>query len=161
MSDVTKLSRCVLNLGAGNKLVKGAVNHDLYRHRPEIDVAHDLNILPWPWEDESFDLIVACAVLEHLWINLIESVNECWRILRPGGVLHMKLPYWNHANSYRDPTHYWQFDLGTCDLFDPDTKYGRNYKFYHQLHQWRIIKRAELNKAGSSFALKMQVRKDG
>lgn len=149
----------ILNLGAGNKLVEGAINHDLYKHRSEIDVAHDLNDLPWPWKDNSFDLIVACAVLEHLRINLIESVNECWRILRPGGVLHMKLPYWNHANSYRDPTHYWQFDLGTCDLFDPDTKYGRKYQFYHQLRKWRIIRRAKLNRAGSSFALKMQVRK--
>jgi predicted SAM-dependent methyltransferase len=150
----------ILNLGAGNKLVKGAVNHDLTVHRPEISVAWDLNNLPWPWGDNSFDMIVACAVLEHLRINLVESVNECWRILRPGGVLHVKLPYWNSDNSYRDPTHYWRFDLRTCDLFDPDTRYGRDYAFYTE-RKWRIARKegARLNKAGTSFSLKMRVRK--
>lgn len=147
-----------MNLGAGNNLVPGAVNHDLTRHRPEISVVWDLNSLPWPWEDCSFDMIVACAVLEHLRINLIDSVNECWRILRPHGVLHMKLPYWNSDNSYRDPTHYWRFDLRTCDLFDPDTRYGSEYAFY-PTSKWRIIQGARLNKAGTSFALKMRVRK--
>jgi len=148
----------ILNLGAGNKLVKGAVQHDRTKHRPEIDVVWDLNDLPWPWPDNSFDMIVACAVLEHLKINLIESVNECWRILRPGGVLHVKLPYWNSDNSYRDPTHYWRFDLRTCDLFDPKTKYGHDYQFY-PVKKWEITQKARLNKAGTSFALKMRVRK--
>jgi len=148
----------ILNLGAGNKLVAGAVQHDRVKHRPEIDVVWDLNDLPWPWADESFDMIVACAVLEHLRINLIESVNECWRILRKNGTLHMKLPYWNSANSYRDPTHYWRFDLRTCDLFDPTTKYGHDYAFY-PVTKWKIIQRAKLNRGGSSFALKMAVMK--
>lgn len=148
----------ILNLGAGNKLVAGAVQHDLTKHRPEIDVVWDLNVLPWPWEDNSFDLVVARAVFEHLRINLVETVNECWRILRPGGVLYVKLPYWCSDNSYRDPTHYWRFSLGTCDLFDPETKYGHDYAFYTE-RKWKIIKPARLNKARTSFALKMQVRK--
>ena len=147
-----------LNLGAGNKLIAGAINHDRIKHRPEIDVAWDLENLPWPWPDESFDVIVACAVLEHLRINVIESVTECWRILRPGGVMHVKLPYWNSANSFRDPTHYWQFDVRTCDLFDPDTQYGRAYEFY-PTQKWQIIQEAKLNDARTSFALKMRVRK--
>lgn len=148
----------ILNLGAGNKLVEGAVQHDLTKHRPEIDVIWDLNDIPWPWDDNSFDLVVACAVFEHLRNNLIDTVNECWRILRPGGVLYMKLPYWNSDNSYRDPTHYWQFSLSTCDIFDPETKYGHDYQFY-PAKKWKIIKPARLNKARTSFALKMQVRK--
>jgi len=53
----------ILNLGAGNKPREGAINHDLRQHRPEIDVAWDLNDLPWPWEAEQFDFIVARAVL--------------------------------------------------------------------------------------------------
>ncbi len=148
----------ILNLGAGNKLVRGAVQHDLTAHRPEIDVAWDLNDLPWPWTDDSFDLVVACAVFEHLRNNLVVTVNECWRILRPGGILHMKLPFWRSDNSYRDPTHYWRFSLMTCDLFDPSTKYGRDYTFYTD-RKWKIIQPARLNNAKSSFALKMQVLK--
>ena len=107
----------VLNLGAGNRIIEGAVNHDRIIHRPEISVAHDLNGRPWPGGDESFDLIVARAVFEHLRITLLESVSECWRILRPGGELQLKLPYWKHERSYRDPTHYWRLACRTCVTF--------------------------------------------
>lgn len=148
----------ILNLGAGNKLVRGAIQHDRIKHRPEIAVVWDLNDLPWPWADDSFDLVVACAVLEHLRITLLESVNECWRILRPGGVLYAKLPYWKSDAAYRDPTHYWRFSLDTCDIFDPTTKYGRDYSFYTE-RKWRIIQPAKLNDARTSFSIKMQVVK--
>ena len=148
----------ILNLGAGNRIIEGAVNHDLVKHRPEIDIAHDLNELPWPWADSSFDLIVARAVLEHLRMTLIESVNECWRILRPGGYLQLKLPHWQHEHSYTDPTHYWHFTCQTCDIFDPSTTYGRHYAFYTD-RKWRIVKPVRLNRAGSSFFVTMQVVK--
>lgn len=147
-----------LNLGAGNRIIAGAVNHDLVKHRPEIDVAHDLNDLPWPWADNSFDKVLAIAVLEHLRINLIQSVDECWRILRPGGVLYVKLPHWQHENSYLDPTHYWRFAPRTLNIFDPDTQYGHRYSFY-TTRKWRVVKKPELNTARSSFAATLEVRK--
>lgn len=148
----------VLNIGAGNRIIAGAVNLDRERHRPEIDVAHDLNVLPWPFPDESFDKIVARAVLEHLRITLIESVDECWRLLRPGGVLFMKLPYWKHDNAYLDPTHHWRFSLATPNIFDPQTDYGKRYGFYTP-RKWKIIKPPRLNDAHSSFAVTMRVIK--
>ena len=155
----------ILNLGAGYKPVEGGegdrvVNHDLRLdpNRPWVTVAWDLNDLPWPWEDNSFDFIVACAVLEHLSLDLLHTVGECWRILRPGGILHMKLPHWQHDNSYLDPTHHWQFSLHTCDIFDPTTEYGLKYTFYTD-RKWKIIKPARLNDAKSSFAIKMRVIK--
>lgn len=148
----------ILNIGAGNRIIAGAVNLDLTKHRPEIDVAHDLNALPWPFEAESFDKIVARAVLEHLRITLVESVNECWRLLRPGGVLFMKLPYWNHENAYLDPTHYWRFALNTPTIFDPETDYGKRYGFY-TTRKWKIVKAPRFNDARSSFSVTMRVRK--
>lgn len=148
----------ILNLGCGNKLVPDALNHDLRKHRPEIDVAWDLNDLPWPWEDESFDLIVARAVLEHLRINLIESVNECWRLLRPGGRMYLKLPHWKSEISHLDPTHYWKFSLQTPTIFDPDTDFGRAYSFYTD-RKWKIVKGPRLNRAKSSIHVTMEVRK--
>jgi len=153
----------LLNLGAGNMPLvaregEEVVNHDLRKHRPEIDVAWDLNDLPWPWQDNSFDLIIAKAVLEHLRINLLESVGECWRILRPGGRLYLKLPHWEHDHAYLDPTHYWRFSVRTVEIFDPDTEYGKDYEFYMD-RKWRIVKPARLNNARSSFAVTMEVRK--
>ncbi len=155
--------RRILHLGAGNRPIAAAegeevVNHDRTKHRPEIVVAWDLNDLPWPWPDASFDLIIACTVLEHLRITLVESLNECWRILRPGGRLHVKVPHWQHENSYTDPTHYWRFSLQTFDLFDPATRYGADYGFYTE-RKWRTIKPAHLNPSKSSIIAVLEVRK--
>lgn len=148
----------VLNLGAGNKLIAGAVNYDRVKHRPEIDVAHDLNVMPWPWADESFDHIVARAVLEHLDRDLVQSLDECWRILRPGGLLSIKLPYWKSDNSYLDPTHRWFYTLGSLDQFDPATERGTQYAFYTTRH-WKIVKGPKLNDAQTSIFWTLRVRK--
>jgi SAM-dependent methyltransferase len=148
----------ILNVGAGNRIIDGAVNHDRIIHRPEIDVAHDLNELPWPWDDEAFDKVLAIAVLEHLRLNLVESFNEIWRLLRPGGVLYVKLPHWKHDNSYIDPTHYWQFSTRVFEVFDPDTVFGQRYRFYTD-RKWKIVKPARLNNARTSFAATLEVRK--
>lgn len=148
----------VLNLGCGNKPIDGAVNHDLTHHRPFVDVAHDLNKLPWPWPDGSFDLIVAHSVLEHLVHDLVVTLNECWRLLRPGGKLRLKLPMWNSEISHRDPTHRWFFSTGSLDQFDPSTRRGKEYTFYTD-RKWRILKAPELNRAKSSFRAILEVRK--
>jgi predicted SAM-dependent methyltransferase len=148
----------VLNLGAGNRIVEGAVNHDLTKHRAEIEVAHDLDVLPWPWADGSFDKVVATSVFEHLRINLVEALDECWRLLRPGGILYVKLPHWKHDNAYLDPTHYWRYSVHTLKMFDPETGLGKRYGFYTE-RKWRIVKGPRLNNARSSFAATLEVRK--
>ena len=81
--------KTMLNLGAGNRIISEAVNHDLTQHREEIEVAWDLNELPWPWDDESFEKVAALSVLEHLRQNLLTSMDEIWRILKPGGSLYI------------------------------------------------------------------------
>ena len=150
----------ILNIGAGRKPVEGAVNHDrrLDPARPWVTVAHDLNVLPWPWEDNAFDMVVAKAVLEHLDIDLLASVGECWRVLRPEGILYVKLPHWKSDNSYVDATHRWHYSLRSLDVFDPETAFGGQYTFYTD-RKWEIIQGARLNHAQTSFAAKMQVRK--
>lgn len=149
-----------LHLGAGNRPMKGAVNHDraLDKKRPFITVGHDLNMLPWPWEDESFDRIVARAVFEHLDIDLVASLDECWRILRPGGYVYLKLPYWHSDIAHQDPTHRWYFSMKSFDQFDPSRRRGREYGFYSS-RRWRIIKGPRLNDARSSIHVTMEVRK--
>jgi SAM-dependent methyltransferase len=147
-----------LNLGCGKAILPGAVNHDIRRHRPGIDVAHDLNVLPWPWENEVFDHIVAQSVLEHLRITLIESVDECWRLLRTGGTLDVRIPWWESDLAYRDPAHYWRFSLGTLDIFDPDSDYGREYDFYTE-RKWRFLRRPELSRHKTAITALMQVCK--
>ena len=147
-----------LNLGAGNRIIAGATNHDLHAHRPEIEVVHDLNVIPWPWPDASYDLIVASSVFEHLSIDLVQVLDECWRILAPSGLLRLKVPYWKHDNGYADPTHRWQYSLRSLNVFDPDTKLGKELGFY-TARKWALVEPAKLNGQSSSIIAVLRVRK--
>src|SRR6266542_6718465 len=74
-----------LNLGCGVDTIAGWLNHDRWK-RPGVDVAWDLRERPWPFDAESCERILARGVLEHL-PNVIGFMDECWRLLKPGGVL--------------------------------------------------------------------------
>lgn len=151
----TKTAERVLNVGCGNRIVAGAVNLDRVKHRPEVDVVHDLNVLPWPFDDNSFDKIVALAVLEHLDVDLVASLDECHRILVPHGTLVVKLPLQDGGNAYDDPTHRWFFTLRSLDQFCPETERGRAYGFYTP-RKWKFVKRPHPNKAGTSLWATME-----
>lgn len=149
----------IINLGAGNKPIEGAINHDRTKHRKEIDIAHDLNFLPWPFDSDSADKIVSLAVFEHLDIDLVASLNECHRILKPGGRLVIKLPLQKGFNAYDDPTHRWFFTLRSLDQFCPETQRGKDYGFYTP-HKWKFIKPPRANKARTSLWSEMEMIPD-
>ena len=46
----------------------------------------------FPYEDESFDLVLCCEILEHLLINPSHMLYESHRVLRPGGLLVLTTP---------------------------------------------------------------------
>ncbi len=147
----------ILNLGCGNEIVGNADNHDLLKHRGEIACVWDLNERPWPWEDNRYRLVIAKSVLEHLRITLVDSLNECWRILKPGGQIYLKLPHWSVDAAWADPTHYWKFSVHCLEQFDPETERGRVYSFYTP-YKWKVTM-CQLNKGGSSILARMMVRK--
>ena len=145
----------ILNLGCGKKPYPNAVNHDVIKHADYVDVVHNLNDMPWPWEDGQFDAVYAFAVFEHLVPDLLTTLNEVWRILKPGGKLSVKLPMWDHANSYSDPTHRWFFAPDVCDQVCPETQRGQEYDFY-TTRKWRYATRPHVNHAGTSFHLTLE-----
>ena len=65
-----------------------------------------------PFTPDSVDAIFAIHVLEHL-ADFLPLVDECHRVLRPGGVLHMLSPWWRHVNAVADPTHVRLLDVQT------------------------------------------------
>lgn len=96
-----------LMLGAGKHIAKqeGDVFLDI-RPFDNIDIVHDLNVTPWPFDDEKFLHINASHVIEHL-DSLITFMDECHRILKPGGTLYCITPHagMNTELEWADPTH--------------------------------------------------------
>jgi len=74
-------------------------------------VVADLS-LGLPLADRSVDRLFTVHVLEHL-VDYLALLDECHRVLRPGGVLHVLAPWWRHVNAVADPTHIRFFDTQT------------------------------------------------
>ena len=127
----------ILNIGCGMKPLEGAVNHDRDFYFDHVDITHDLDEIPWPWEDDTFDEIYIIGVLEHL-KEFVQSVEECHRILKLGGRIHMSVPHALAESSYNDPTHRWFLTTKSMDYFIEGTQYGRTYGFYSPM-RWSKI----------------------
>jgi len=66
------------------------------------------------------------------------TINECWRLLVPGGVLKLKVPWaGNPLAAWRDPTHRWASTIETFEMFDPATKWGQHLMWYTE-RKWKI-----------------------
>jgi predicted SAM-dependent methyltransferase len=89
-----------LNLGCSDRLLAGYVNVDL--HKPADKIA-DLNER-WPWEDSTIDEVRAWDLVEHL-RSPIHTMNEAWRILKPGGRFDIVVPTTDGRGWAQDPTH--------------------------------------------------------
>ena len=133
------LNKVKINLGAGNDVLDTNVwiNHDLKKHRPEIEVSFDLENIPWPLEDDSFDEVRMFDVLEHL-NNIIGVMDEVWRILKPNGILDCKVCGYKNENFWVDITHKHSFAPNSMDYFVPDTVLGDTYSYYTS-RKWRIL----------------------
>ena len=124
-----------INLGAGSDPTAGWINVDMIKLEG-IDVVHNLIHFPYPFEDNSAHEIKAIDVLEHLppYIGedhgVIKFIEECHRILKPGGTLFLQTPGWKAEFLWIDPTHVRGFDIQSMDFFDPDTHFGKTTGFY-------------------------------
>jgi ubiquinone/menaquinone biosynthesis C-methylase UbiE len=55
----------------------------------DIDIYYDGKTIPF--EDNTFDSILACEVMEHIF-NIEEILKELYRILKPGGKILISIP---------------------------------------------------------------------
>lgn len=108
-----------LNVGAGVWCWPNAVNLDL-ADLPGVDVIHDLDVFPWPFDDGRFAEVWAQQVFEHV-ADPIGFMAEAHRVLQHGGILWMTTPHWQSPNSYTDPTHRRHCTEQTWDYWCPGT----------------------------------------
>ncbi len=72
-----------LNLGCGGNIIAGWENHDM-----DVDITQ-----PLPYEDNSIDFIFAEHVVEHTDSpTALRFFDECYRILKKGGVARIAVP---------------------------------------------------------------------
>lgn len=90
-------------------------------HKP--DVVHDLEVLPYPFADDTFDEVHAYEVLEHLgqqgdFRSFFGQFSELWRILKPGGLLAATCPSWASMWAWGDPSHRRVISSGSLVFLD-------------------------------------------
>lgn len=77
--------------------------------------------------------------------GFIRFMDECWRILKPGGVAIHTFPYAGSHGYWQDPTHINPINETTLTYFDPlakDEKSGQYYGLYniYRPQPWKIEK---------------------
>lgn len=113
-----------LNLGCGRRRLEGDgwVNVDMFSH-PNVDVVHDLNVFPYPFDDGCADYIFINHVLEHL-VNPYDVMLECHRLLKAGGVVEVVVPHKNSLSAF-DIAHRCFFtERSMCHLLDAGKDVG-------------------------------------
>lgn len=113
----------ILELGCGRVKHPNAVGIDRIA-LPGVDVVHDLNQHPYPFEDNSFDEVYAVHVIEHL-DSILAVMEEVHRITRPNARVVVITPHHSDAISWQDPTHKWHLNSYSFSYFEPT--YHTNY----------------------------------
>lgn len=116
-----------LDVGCGIDKVQGAIGVDRIK-LPGVDVVHDLDIYPWPFENDSFDHIVCKHSLGHLH-DLIRCMEELYRIGRSGGIVEIIAPHYASDNFNTDPTHKISFGIRSLDYFIDGTVLRERYRY--------------------------------
>lgn len=117
----------VLDVGVGLGRLLAPLS-DLERHGIDIsigylNVARDCGITvacarieDMPYQDGVFDLAVCCDVFEHV-LDLYHCSKQIIRVIRPGGLLILRVPYKEDLSSYLDDSAAYEFvHLRTFDV---------------------------------------------
>ena len=77
------------------------------------DVLHDLNRIPWPFEDNQFGEVICHHVIEHL-DDISKTLKEIHRVCDAGGRVYIEVPHFScyQANS---PHHKLRFSYFSLD----------------------------------------------
>ena len=145
-----------LELGCGVHPTPDAVHHDRIKHSPWVDIAHDLDVLPYPFQDGEYDTVIALDVMEHTHLEIDVWLNELWRIMAEGGTLILRLPAWDNPVSWRDPTHRKVFHEETFDYWDKSKQLHKDYGFFYFQEAnkwWKILSVTRANGNDLGFVL--------
>lgn len=122
-----------LNLGCGTDIKKDCINIDIAQNEG-VDLIHDLNRIPYPFEDNSIDYIIMNDIIEHL-DKPADVLMECWRLLKEGGKCIIRVVYWNCFYTFCDPQHKHAFHES---YFDYICGFRRPYYFPYHFREYNV-----------------------
>lgn len=103
-----------LNLGCGSNVRRDYVNIDCIDMPGILQLDLEIGRLPFP--KGSVTEIIASHIMEHLH-NYLKLLNECHRVLKPGGSLYFRAPCYPSVECFQDPTHVQFFTERTLNYF--------------------------------------------
>lgn len=122
----------ILDVGCGKNKYPGAIGIDRFA-LTGVDIVCDLNILPWPIEENSCDLIMFRHSINHL-NNLIDIMDEVHRISRSGALVEIIAPHFSSDNIFTDPTVKYFLGIRSMDYFATTvSKLAMTYSFYSEV----------------------------
>jgi len=113
-----------LDCGAGrrSKCLPNVVNLEIVPY-PSSDVLATNEVLPF--RDNSFDLVISCAVLEHV-RDPFAAAKEIVRVTKPGGQIHADVPFLQPYHGY--PSHYYNMThQGLANLFSDGCEIEKSF----------------------------------
>jgi SAM-dependent methyltransferase len=112
------LTNRTLDVGCGIRKHPGSIGIDR-NPRSRADVVCDLDRLPYPFRDNSFDHLRAIHVIEHL-SDVVGAMEEFHRLVRPGGRIRIETPHYTDFSSFCDPTHRSHLNSFSFRYFGPN-----------------------------------------
>ena len=91
-----------------------------------VDVVCNIDKTPWPFRDNEFDIVIANHILEHV-SDIVKTMDEVWRVSKPGALIKIKVPYHSSIGAFTDPTHKRSFSYRSMDYFSNEEF---DYSFY-------------------------------
>ena len=146
-----------LNLGCCDALLPGYVNVDIVP-APGVVVA-DLRE-PWPWDTGSIGEVRAWDVIEHL-PDRIRTMNELWRVLRPGGTAEIAVPTTDGTGAFQDPTHVSFWNRRSFLYFEAGNPYRERFAAHYGIEaKFRVLaERTEPTADGPRLTITLQAVK--
>jgi SAM-dependent methyltransferase len=116
-----------LHIGCGADIKEGWVNLDI-ASIPGVDVVHNIEDLPLPFANGSFDEVLCRFILEH--VDWVPVLRDIYRIMAPGAKLQISVPHFTSKQNFTDPQHKRLFSIETFDFFIPSTKTWQTHSHY-------------------------------
>lgn len=117
----------ILDLGCGKKKVPGAIGID-YKPTPGVDVVHDLNVFPYPFNNSQFDIVYIRDTL-FLLNDPVRVMEEVYRVCRPGGEVVVVQPYFRSVWGHVDPRFKSFGTVHSFALYDPNDEICKRYEY--------------------------------